>query len=121
MTKSDFIERFEKMPSAKEISSCSSIPVKPFMSHCESGLKNFEIEDLRKFKSITSDTLLTSSCQLLWMSGKWLKFQGFPHWNGFMETVTNSEDFDTMSICFFPFLNLTATSSDAIKCVTFCS
>lgn len=91
MVKSDFTERLKKMAFAKEIFSCSSIPVKPFMSHCESGLKNAEIEELRKFKSITSDTLLTLSCLLLWMSGKWLKFQGFPQWNGFMEAVTSSE------------------------------
>ena len=48
MIKTDIIERLKTMPSAKEISSCSSIAVKPFTSHSESGLKSIEIENLRK-------------------------------------------------------------------------
>lgn len=117
MIKPDVIERLKKMPSAKEISSCSSITVKPFTSHSESGLKRIEIEDLKKLTSNPSEKLTTSSCQLLWMSGKWMKFKDIPHWNGFMDAINNSEDFDTTSIRFLPFLDLKATSSDAINSV----
>ena len=119
MIKPEVIERLKKMPSAREISSCSSIAVKPFTSHSESGLKSIEIEDLRKLTgtSFPIEKLGTSSCHLLWMSGKWMKFKDIPHWNGFMEAVNNSEDFDTTSIRFLPFLNLKATSSDAINSV----
>ena len=78
MINPDVIERLKKMPSAKEISSCSTIAVKPFMSHSESGLKRIEIQDLRKLTSIPSEKLLTSACQLLWMSGKWMKFKDIP-------------------------------------------
>ena len=86
-------------------------------SHSESGLKSIKIEDLRKLTSFPSEKLATSSCHLLWMSGKWMKFKDIPHWNGFMEAVNISEDFDTTSIRFLPFLNLKATSSDAINSV----
>jgi len=51
------------------------------------------------------------------MCAQWFGVYKCPGWNGFMETITESQDYKNTQIFFLPFLNLPPSSPDCINSV----
>lgn len=62
--------------------------------------------------TILNHTSALSFDELFWMCAHWLGVPKFPGWNGFMEAITDSQEYQRAHIIYLPFVNLPPSSLD---------
>lgn len=95
------IKRLAKPASRTEIASSKKISLQDYPTLPGEGLKKIflNLDDNASHPSLTSIRLLT-----FWSFLKFKRVSGVPGWNGFMEILTNGEDFITSKVLFLPFI-----------------
>ncbi|KAL5246205.1 hypothetical protein ACI65C_013613 [Semiaphis heraclei] len=77
---------------------------------------NFLHEKMEGTPNVYDVTFLSPS-ELHWMCAQWVGVIKCSGWNGFMETITDSREYQEMQICFLSFVNLPSSSLDCIHSV----
>lgn len=110
------IEKVKKAVTAETISNIESIPIITYEKSTNADDK-IEILDLSKIRPTVHKTSFLSTDELHWMCAQWFGVHKCPGWNGFMEKITDSQDYKNTQIIFLPFLNLPPSSPDCINSV----
>ena len=89
---------------------------KTYTSPCENGLAKIKVTDLDAINVSSDESLLKAKMEdTLFLCGYVLTEDNTPNWNGFMEMSTRQEkDYQVSKVLIQPFLNLQASSLNAI-------
>ncbi|XP_029341748.1 uncharacterized protein LOC100571724 isoform X2 [Acyrthosiphon pisum] len=112
-------ERIQKLKTVVTAETMGNIASIPIISYEKTG--NMEnkiiIQDFNIIRPTVYNMTYVSPSELHWMCAQWLGVIKCPGWNGFMETLTDSREYQETQISFLPFVNLPPSSPDCIHSV----
>lgn len=112
-------ERIQKLKTVVTAETMGNIATIPIISYEKTGNMSNKIiiQDFNIIRPTVYNMTYVSPSELHWMCAQWLGVIKCPGWNGFMETITDSREYQETQIMFLPFVNLPPSSPDCIHSV----
>ncbi|KYM95812.1 hypothetical protein ALC62_13539 [Cyphomyrmex costatus] len=105
------IQRLNKIPSAEDIGKFGFIGLKQYERKGSAGLQSVVVENPDEETYHPIDFTFSD---ILWLYGKNKNPTATPGWNGFMQKMTNSDDYATSKIIPLPFVNASPSDLNTI-------
>jgi hypothetical protein len=110
------INKVKTAITAETICIVASIPIISFEKSDNTNSK-IVLHDFDQIRPTLNHTSALTFDELFWMCAQWLGVPKFPSWNGFMEAITDSQEYQRAHINYLPFVNLPPSSFDYINSV----
>lgn len=105
------MKRLTQLSTAETVKKAGHVQLQTFGG--SGGLQDVTIEDLQKLNPISNE-IVPLTTDVVWLYSKWIQDPSVPGWNGFMEQITASKDYDRSRIICLPFINDPPTQIDTI-------